>query len=153
MNHNSTLHARVAARNRVNAEANRQSVLLLNVFKSFLGKKVFKQTGELTEAVKNALPDSAPGIHRWFEWSRHTKSVRFHLRANETFRERNYDAEQTIYVGTTSEGVLALVEETPVEYLTDFKAERVEELRKIAEDKREEARQAENACHPFGLNE
>ena len=160
----STLAARCAAQNIVNAEANRLSVLTILALTPFVGQKVIKTGGGLMEKVKAVLPSAIESVQKWLSGSDYV--LRFALKTHEvTAGRRNalgsgddyqiaHYAEMTFDVGELGHGSDAgvLVKLSgPTNYPTDHNPDKVFELRKLAETAKEAARNAESACYPFGL--
>jgi len=161
--HPNTLAARCAAFNRANTEANRLAPLYLAALAPFVGKQVIKAAGGFLEKVKAVFPKTAhpdtpgraDGCTVW-ESSGAGYSLTFTVKTCELSASRSPDcqignyAEACVYVAELSNGVLTKL--CPLQpRRTDYSPDQIAALRKEAERTREAARNAESACHPFGL--
>lgn len=145
MNQN-RLAAKVAAQNKANAEANRLVPLFVALFTEAVGQKVFKTDGSLAKKWADRLPASNQTLYK----RQSNYSLGFCVKADAEVDGRTHYAEQGIHVGEVSDGVLTKLNPSdPVP--VDYDAQVIAELRVTAERLKEQARHAENACHPFGL--
>lgn len=157
MNYKNNLEARVAAFNKVNEEANRLHPLLLDFFLQYVGKKVLIKNGEsLAGKVKEKFNQIIilPGFSMYRQSG--ANWLCYILRRVEQTGgqySNSMIAEASMSIGNVADdGVMTDVVALPTAPLrrTNYSVSQIEDLRKIASAKREEARQAESALHPFG---
>lgn len=160
----SPLAARCAAFNRANAEANRLAPLYLAALAPFVGLPVLKADGTWRQKVRDAFPAplqpaNVSPSRQFSVWTETGAgySVCFHVKAMEASAGRSDDyqianyAESYVYVGELRDGVLTKIGNPNGPLPTDYSPEAVAAARKLAEETRQAARDAESACQPFGL--
>ncbi len=147
MKHTTALAARVAAFNRANAEINRLAPLYRAAVAPFIGRKVITAAGEYTAAIRKVFP-AHPSVN---VYSPHKGC--FTVKVCEAYGDHScVYAEPYFYAFTVAHDGTAEALTHPFEPLeTAFTVDGVTAARKAAEDARKAARQAENACGPFGL--
>lgn len=145
--HSTSLAAKVAAFNRANTEANRLAPLYRAAMQQFIGLRVTTASGEYLAKVSKVFPVASDGVQ---VFSPHKGC--FVVKTCERYAEHScIYAEAYFYAfsigpdGTANE---PQSEFSPLR--TDYTSEEITRLRAIAEQAREAARQAENACAPFG---
>ncbi len=132
MNHSSNLAAKVAARNKVNAEIRQSVPILLAAMRPFVGQKIEKVDGSFTRKFKDAMPQVG------YVWYLSIYNVIRTFRADaEGPRHTNYQESQ-VYLGKTSDGILEeLYDFNDADYRIDFTEAEVYEQRravKVARD-------------------
>ncbi len=159
MNHPNALAAKVAAVNRANTEANRLFPILAAALAPFVGQKVLRADNTLTEKVRKVIaplyPAQTPGL-QVFADTGGGYSLRVNVKTFESVAGGGGCSyhETGLHLGSISGGILAPWNGSTQEARrTDYSAAEVARLREVAETAREAARQAENACFPFGLFE
>jgi hypothetical protein len=154
--HPTVLAAKVAARNRLNAELNRVDPLLNEAFKPFLGKKIIKADSTLTEAAKAVIPmkyEHGCGLAFYHDRSEYALHFRFYCdeigdRGNShTLSTR---AEHGISVGTIEGQVLKSLWPVLSDRRTDYSVAEIAEARKEIAELKAELSEAEQAISGFG---
>lgn len=150
------LECNIRAVNRANAEANRLHPILAEALKPFVGQKIKKVDGELTQKVKAAIPELPYGRELRATLSTTDHSIYCYVTAVE-FGEndrsdvrRAYSKSCSFYIGEVRDQVLVNLYDVSTDRPTDYSAKKVTELRKVAERKQQEARDAVSALAPFG---
>jgi len=164
------LDARVRAFNRVNKRANELHSELVEIFRTYVGKKILTNAGFVAklrpqwEAIRDREGHSHGGFQVYYSGS--TYSLTFTVKTWEPYNGEQYGgayAEANIHVGDfggrrrNSEPLdalpadhLATLNEQPVTLRTDYNADEVRRLRKEADELRDKLSAAESALHPFG---
>lgn len=77
--HNTTLEAKIAARNKVNALALEMAPKMIAALAPFVGKKIINQGGGLAAKVRACLPDDpcTPSVSWWYSANNYSVSVNF----------------------------------------------------------------------------
>ncbi len=145
MNHKTALAARVAAFNKAHAEINRIAPLYRAALAPFIGQHITTAQGEYLAKVKKTFPASPLQV-----FSPHKGC--FVVKVCEPYGDHTcVYAEPYFYACTVSHNGNAEALSHEFEPLrTDYTVESVQDAREAAEVAREAARQAENACAPFG---
>lgn len=160
MKHESPLAARVAAYNKVNAEANRMYPILRAFFEQFVGKKI-AISGGMIKQIRDTLPKVGEGftMHRASD----CYSLRYTIYRDEYFEKSggygsSYRAEASLYIGEYNRVSGSFHAGCDLEKLldcfeplrTDYTVEEILQARqnfKIASDAKSAA---ERALYPFG---
>lgn len=149
-----SLEAKVVAVNRVHRARNIETAAIRAALVPFIGKKILRAGGSLTEKVKAALPAPGDKIQRWLAHSTHGLCFSFKtsVGADEGggYLIAQY-AEAYGYVGTVEGHTLTEAKLSGEPLRCDYTAEEVRSLRVAAEKAREAVRQAESALQQFGL--
>lgn len=161
--YDSELSAKVAARNEVNALANRSFPDAVEALRPFIGQKVCKVDGSLMEKIKKALPPtmSANGseAHSWYSTG-HGYNLVLNVKTaacskgkgwtqSNQYQTAHY-AESTVYLAHLSNGVLTGLYDAP-NFKTDYSEEFVRDARQEVERADKARRAAESKIHHFGL--
>lgn len=163
MVYETTLAAKVAARNEVNRLANAAFPDAAKALEPFVGQKVCKVDGSLLEKVNKALPPtmSANGseAHSWYSTGHgynlvlNVKTCKCSKARNATptndYQIANY-AESTVYLGHLQNGILTGLYDAP-SYKTNYSESFVHEARQEVEQADKVKREAESKIHYFGL--
>lgn len=134
MTHETTLAAKVAARNAVNRFANEWYARAAEALKPFIGQKICKVDGTLLKKLKEALlelPNKGFEMSGWYSADRY--SLKAYLKACEcTNGIANY-ADTTLYLGDLTDGVLTRLYDAPnfkADYTEEFITQTREEIKK-----------------------
>lgn len=135
MKYNPTLEGKVAARNRVNREANERVAAMLVALLPFVGQKVCKVTGELLQKVNDSLPQvpNEPNLAIFYSTG-HGYSITARFKVSEIVEGgRSVYMEELVYLAELSNGILTKVLEfEPRTY--NFTAQYVNDARKEIQD-------------------
>jgi hypothetical protein len=148
MNRSFILPARVAAKNRANANAMALYDAFTKALAPFVGQKITKANGDLLAKVVDALPSLS--FFHYRDSSQY--SLRYVAKESQNLGDGIgcvYE-ETSVYIGDLVNGVLVKLYDRPV-IRTDYNENEIKLLRKLAEDARDEARKAESALGSFGL--
>ena len=142
----SKIEAQIESVNVARAEYNRLAPLLIAAIRPFLGKKVKKVTGELTEKFKSILPESLlPHSYR----SSSNYSLYYMVKSCIGYGEHNcIYHEESIYFGDLTDGILTK-EATFEPRKCDYTVAEISELRKKADDAEKAFDKAKSALFPF----
>jgi len=152
------LKARVEAFNRAGEAANELFPQLLNIFKQFAGQKVTKVSGSLTKKVEEQLPPTnwpdkfpAPTVMYYRNTSEYQLTFTVKTCAPIIGYESCTYASLTIGICDIENGVVKDGSwGDPPNYRTDYTADEIANLRKVHEQKKQEADDARAALSPFG---
>lgn len=140
------IEAQIEAVNVARAEYNRLAPLLIAAIRPFVGKKVKKVTGELTEKFKSILPESNLP-HSYHSGSNY--SLCFVVKSCIGYGEHFcLYHEESIYFGDLTDGIL-VKEATFEPRKCDYTVAEISELRKKADDAEKAFDKAKSALHPF----
>lgn len=148
---NNILAARIKARNRVNQLANELQETLIKNFTPLIGKKVINANNYLCEKYRALCPQNRSDYQFYQEASEY--SLGFIVKVSEQIGGNDCGCvykEAHFYVGNLSSCVLTKVHNGASDRRTNYTVEEIIKAREFAEQKREEARQAENALCGFG---
>lgn len=140
------LAAKVACVNQTNDYANKLYSILVDAIRPFVGKKVVKQTGELTEALKKAIPElpSNTKLHVYCSTYR-TYSLSWEVKSSYVTGEWGCDYySASVSVGRIDNHVLVGIVPTCPEYRTDITVEEIQQKREKYEQLKKEADAAKN---------
>lgn len=150
------LLVRVQARNAVNMLANILHPKIANIFSSrYAGEKVMNKGGGLIakiEAKIEELRQEMVNLHgpRFCMWlAQSDYNIRFCISYSVESGNRRANEEASFNVAKLNNGLLGEIYPI-VPMRTDYDANEVARLRQVAEEMEEKAREANNACHPFG---
>jgi hypothetical protein len=149
---NNILAARIKARNRVNQLANELQEKLIKDFTPLIGKKVVNADNYLSEKFKKLKPYVAVQEAQFYQQASEY-SLGFIVKVSEQISGNDCGCvyeEAHFYVGNLSNCVLTKVYNGASDRRTNYTVEEIIKVREFAEQKREEARQAENALCGFG---
>lgn len=151
---NTTLEARVKAKNRANAKANELYKVLEPIFRPLVGQKVFRADGGVLKKVENLIDRFTGYIEsQRIRIYRYTSeySVVYNVNVWENVVDRNHCIyeESSVYVGSVHNGVLVSISEPPA-LREDYKAEDVERAREEYQKAQKVADNLKMALFPFG---
>ncbi|RTL00390.1 MAG: hypothetical protein EKK57_07255 [Proteobacteria bacterium] len=147
------LTAAVDAQNAANQIANDLFPKMREAFRPFVGKKILKADGSLTQAVQNAIARIFPDnkVARVFR-----SQGRYHLGFRVSV-SRNYSEHSCLYkeagvvVGMMDGGgILDKIYEENLSLRTDFRVEEIQAARELVRVKRNELSRAEGELMGFG---
>jgi hypothetical protein len=156
--YDNALQAKIAARNEVNAIANARFADAVAALQPFVGQKVCKVDGSLLAKVEKALTPTEGGRggepHTWYSTG-HGYSVTLNVKVCTSARTKGdyqiaHYAEDTIYLGDLSNGVLTRLYDAP-NRRTDYSEDFVRAARLEVEKADKAKREAESKVHYFGL--
>lgn len=148
MRYNSdNLARKIACVNQTNDYANKLYGVLVYALRPFVGKKVVKQTGELTEALKKALPELPCNGNMHVHCSSYRSySLTWEVRSSFKTGEHSCDYyTASVSVGRISNHELAEIVSTPPAYRTDITMTEILDKWEEYERKKEEADKARDA--------
>ncbi len=153
MTHTTGLAAKVAARNLAHVRLRSDAQALFAICRSFVGRKIRKVNGELTQAFREALAPylkEGTGDH----WLSSTYSLARVFKTCEQGPRTCYYATATLYIGEMDGQTLKSVEYgdkfDASQFRTDYTAEAVSELRAEVKRIRNELTTKESALSHFG---
>lgn len=151
------LEARVRAANRAHEWCNKLHPLFLAALRPFVGKKVVKADGYLTEAVKKALPETPNTVATSVMFDRAGGTLRWEVKTMENIAD---EAGCLYFTASFSCGQLALRGDTLEEvfvgecgYRTDHTAAEVKAQREEVKRLQKLADEAKSKLHPFGMQD
>lgn len=152
----SPLEARVVSVNRANQYANQAYDILTKIFEPFVGQKIRKKDGALTEKVKDAFGDFEfpTGNYLSARILENKNSLGFLIQAGTVGNDsRMYWHECPVYVGHMNDGVLTDIDRSFVKYKSDYNYQDVQSLREEFWEKEKEYKKARENLYPFGEND
>jgi len=153
MKHKTALAAQVAAWNRCNAEANKLAVLLAEVFKPFIGKKIICNGGSLTQRAQSAIPELSHvlELNIWHACS--VYALHYMVRVCEHEDRGDYCgsryAETHVVIGQIKDRVLESVNTPCTDLRTDYTESEILAKREALQKAEAALRDAESALSPF----
>ena len=145
------LEAKVRLVNRVHEDWNRLAVECETAFEPLIGKKVLKSDNSWTALAKKACPEVSRESYPSSGGLGYDISIIVKSSENVDGEHHCIYYERPFYIGAVENGLLKTVYSADA-LRTDYSADEIEELRRIAEQKAKEARNAESALCPFGLS-
>lgn len=145
---NERLTARVIAENRANEIATELSRQLLAIFAPFVGQKITKQGGDLTEKVKKLLPKLPNSNHASVHRERGAYSLAFKVSCYENTSRGGVYQDVMIYVGEMDGHTLTKLSQPFVGQT--YTVEEIERKRSEYEIAKKLYQDAQHALYPFG---
>jgi hypothetical protein len=146
------LAARVKAVNAAHACANEFRKILIDIFRPYVGVKLFKMDGSFLAKHQGLLPQF-PNRHDLMVYRNNSDyTLGWTVKANEQVigAQHSIYYEQTFYVGEITGDTLKNVNEDACHFRTDFTAEEINTKRETLKAAKKMVSDAEGALYPFG---
>ena len=145
------LGVRVRGVNRANSLASQWQERLIDVFRPFVGTKIFKADGELLAKIKKLVGElGMPNdVHTQFYHSKSNYELRYVVKTCESEQGVAYYHETTIPIGELDRGALISLS-VATKYRTDYTADEVVAKRQFYRDAKRAADEIRNSLYPFG---